>query len=212
MENIKDKYSSISKIVNGYRTFAIIISCICFFLTIFLAIMIYNVSQNKIMVVDGQGDILSASKSSENDVFEIEADNHIRLFYSRFFSYDKTNYKKRVELGLSLAGKSAITLYETLKIKGWYDKILNNDLMIDSYVQNIKFISQDGQLYFQSKGFQKVMRGDITEIRNLDLKGRISKNSSGRVLEINPHGLIIDDIAIINNSVVNNIENDTLKK
>lgn len=204
MEKIKQNYNSINKIVNGYRSFALIISTISFVLATFLAIMIYQVSQNKILVVDGQGDILSASKTSEEAVFQIEADNHIRLFYSRYFSYDKTNYKQRVESGLSLAGKSAITLYETLKLRGWYDKIINNDLMIESYVQNIKFYNQDGQLYFQSKGFQKVIRGNVTELRNLDLKGSISKNSSGRVLEINPHGMIIDNISIIDNSQVNN--------
>ena len=208
MEKIKQNYNSINKIVNGYRSFALIISTISFVLATFLAIMIYQVSQNKILIVDGQGDILSASKTSEEAVFQIEADNHIRLFYSRYFSYDKTNYKQRVESGLSLAGKSAITLYETLKLKGWYDKIINNDLMIESYVQNIKFYNQDGQLYFQSKGFQKVIRGNVTELRNLDLKGSISKNSSGRVLEINPHGMIIDNISIIDNSQVNNLNQE----
>lgn len=204
MENIKNNYNSINKIINGYRSFALITVVISLLLSIFLTFMIYQVSQNKILVVDGQGDILSASKSSEEAVFQIEADNHIRLFYSKFFSYDKTNYKERVESGLYLAGKSAITLYETLKLKGWYDKIINNDLMIESYVQNIKFFKQDGLLYFQAKGYQKVIRGNVTELRNLDLKGSISKNSAGRVMEINPHGLIIDNISIIDNSQVNN--------
>lgn len=203
MEKIKNNYNSINKVVNGYRSFALIVVIISLLLTLFLGAMIFIVSQNKIMVVDGQGDILSASKSSEEGVFQIEADNHIRLFYSRFFSYDKNNYKQRVESGLSLAGKSSITLYETLKIKGWFDKIVNNDLMIESYVQTIKFFNQDGQLKFESKGFQKVIRGDFTEIRNLDLKGTVGKNSSGRVMEINPHGLIIDNISIIDNSVIN---------
>lgn len=203
MEKIKNNYNSINKVVNGYRSFALIISCISLLLGAFLGGLIYQVSQNKILVVDGQGDILSASKSTEEAVFQIEADNHIRLFYSKYFSYDKTNYKARVESGLALSGRSAITLYETLKLKGWYDKIITNDLMIDSYVQNIKFFNQDGQLYFQSKGFQKVIRGDFTELRNLDLKGSISKNSSGRVMETNPHGLIIENISIIDNTVVN---------
>jgi hypothetical protein len=202
MEQIKNNYNSINKVVNGYRSFALIVVTSSLVLVLFLCFMIYQVSNNKLLVVDGQGDILSASKSSEDAVFKIEADNHIRLFYARFFSYDKTNYKQRVELGLALSGKSAITLYETLKAKGWYDKIINNDLMIESYAQTIQFYQQDGKDYFQTKGFQKVIRGDITELRNLDLKGSISKNSSGRVLETNPHGLIIDDIAILDNSVV----------
>jgi hypothetical protein len=202
MEQLKNNYNSISKVVNGYRSFALIVVSSSLVLVLFLCFMIYQVSNNKILVVDGQGDILSASKSSEEAVFKIEADNHIRLFYSRFFSYDKTNYKQRVELGLALSGKSAITLYETLKAKGWYDKIINNDLMIESYVQTIQFYQQDGKDFFQTKGFQKVIRGDITELRNLDLKGSVSKNSSGRVMETNPHGLIINDIAILDNSVV----------
>ena len=156
MEKIKQNYNSINKIVNGYRSFALIISTISFVLATFLAIMIYQVSQNKILVVDGQGDILSASKTSEEAVFQIEADNHIRLFYSRYFSYDKTNYKQRVESGLSLAGKSAITLYETLKLKGWYDKIINNDLMIESYVQNIKFYNISPKNYYLFCNFTNI--------------------------------------------------------
>jgi len=204
MSKIKDNYNSISKIVNGYRIFSVFISLCSFVTIIILGILIYTVSQNKIMVVDGEGDILSASKTTEASVFKIEADNHIRLFYSRFFSYDKTNYKNRVESGLLLSGKSAVNLYETLNIKGWYDKVVNNDLIIESYVQSIQFFEDKKNigLSFNAKGFQKVMRGSFIEIRNLDIKGNISKHPSGRVMEINPHGLIIDNIAVLDNSVV----------
>jgi len=204
MNKIKDNYSSISKIVNGYRAFSVFVSVCSFVTVIILGILIYTVSQNKIMVVDGEGDILFASKTTESSVFKIEADNHIRLFYSRFFSYDKTNYKNRVEAGLSLSGKSALNLYETLNIKGWYDKVINNDLIIEAYVQNIQFFEdkKNTVLSFNAKGFQKVIRGSFVEVRNLDIKGTISKHPSGRVMEINPHGLIIDNIVVLDNSEI----------
>lgn len=214
MEMIKQEYRSINKLVNGYRSFALIVFGVSILVSLFLGLLIYQVSQNGIMVVDGQGDILYASKSSENEVFQIEADNHVRLFYSRFFTYDKVSYKKQTELGLFLAGKSAINLYETYKIKGWYDNVVTNDLKVDSYVQKVQFSNVNNVTQFVAIGFQKITRGDYIETRHLDIKGTINKKSSGRTIEINPHGLEIDNIVLVNNnnfvSTVPNSEPDPL--
>lgn len=204
MEGIKKDYNSINKLVNGYRSFALIVFLVSIITSFFLAGLIYQVSQNGIMVVDGQGDILYASKSSESEVFQIEADNHIRLFYSRFFSYDKETFKKQTELGLFLAGKSALNLYETYKSKGWYDNVVTNDLVISSYVQKIQFSSINNETHFIAVGFQKITRGNYVENRNLNIKGTIDKKNSGRKMETNPHGLEIDNIVIIDNNTITN--------
>lgn len=208
MESIKAHYRTTNKIINSYRFFSIIVVTVSFLVCCFFGYVLYDVSQNNIMVVDGQGDILSASKSSEDELLKIESDNHIRLFYSSFFSYDKSNYKKRCEKGLFLVGKSGQNLYQTYKLKGWYDVVINNDLIIESSVQSIKFDNKENQLLFEAFGVQKITRGNIIETRNLNIKGSISKHPNGRQIEINPHGLLIDNLIILDNSV---IKKDDLK-
>jgi hypothetical protein len=208
---LKKHYNSIYKVMNSYRFFALLIIVGNLCVSCFFGYILYNVTQNNIMVVDGQGDILSASKTSEDNLLKIESDNHIRLFYSRFFSYDKLNYKKRTEQGLHLVGKSGVNLYETYKIKGWFDVVVNNDLIIESNVQTIKFSNFENKILFETTGFQKIKRGDnIAETRNLNIKGSISIHPNGRQIETNPHGLIIEDLVVINNSVVKNEKQENL--
>lgn len=204
MENLKKDYKTISMLVNGYRMFALLAFFCAIGISIFFGIMIYNVSNNNIMVVDGQGDILSASKTTETEMLSIEADNHIRLFYATYFTYDKLNYKKNIEKALFLSGKSALQLYETLQEKSWFDIVVNNDLKIESYAQDIKIEvdpNVSGLLHFKAIGFQKVNRGDQIETRHLDIKGTIQKSPSGRILISNPHGLLLDNLAITNNEI-----------
>ena len=111
--------------------------------------MIYLVSKNNVMAVDKDGDIVSLTRTTEAEIMNIEADNHVRLFYDRFFSYNKSNYKQQVELGLHLAGISGKRLYETYSDKDWYSNVVNNDLLIQSKVmEDIEFLYYNGQLYF----------------------------------------------------------------
>ena len=70
-------------------------------------------------------------------------------------------------------------------------------------MEDIEFLYDNGQLYFYSKGIQKISRGDIVEYRHLDLRGRIHKSTNGRIKKLNPHGMIIDNIVITNNNKMN---------
>jgi hypothetical protein len=151
--------------------------------------------------VDKDGDIVSLTRTTEAEVMTIEADNHVRLFYDRFFSYNKSNYKDQVELGLHLSGLSGKRLYETYTDKDWYSNVVNNDLLVQSKVlEEIEFLYENGHLYFYSKGLQKISRGDIVEYRHLDLRAKIVRNNKGRLKKLNPHGMIIDNIVITNNN------------
>ena len=166
--------------------------------------LIYQVSKNNVMAVDKDGDIVSLTRTTEADMLTIEADNHVRLFYDRFFSYNKSNFKQQVELGLHLSGISGKRLYETYSDKDWYSNVVNNDLLVQSKVLgDIEFSYDNGSLYFYSKGLQKISRGEIVEYRHLDLRAKIIKNNNGRIKKLNPHGMIIDNIVILNNDRMN---------
>ncbi|WP_291960206.1 hypothetical protein [Maribacter sp.] len=200
MEKIIKSYNSIDKVLEKNRKVTLFIISMSFLTCIIMGVLIYRVSKNNVMAVDKDGDIVSLTRTTEAEMLTIEADNHVRLFYDRFFSYNKSNYKQQVELGLHLAGISGKRLYETYNQKQWYSNVVNNDLLIQSKVLgDIEFSYDNGQLYFYSKGLQKISRGEIVEYRHLDLRAKIVKNNNGRIRKLNPHGMIIDNIVILDN-------------
>lgn len=201
MEKIIRSYNSIDRVLDKNRKVTLFIVGMSFATCLIMGVLIYKVSKNNIMAVDKDGDIVSLTRTTESEMLTIEADNHVRLFYDRFFSYNKSNYKNQVELGLHLAGISGKRLYETYADKDWYSNVVNNDLLVQSKViGEIEFLNENGQLYFYSKGLQKISRGEIVEYRHLDLRAKIARNNKGRIKKINPHGMIIDNIVITNNN------------
>lgn len=182
---------------------ALIMAFSGFVTTLIMGFLIYNVSKNNMMAVDKDGDIVSLMRTSEDNVMMVEADNHIRLFYDRFYTYDKSTYEKQVELGLHLTGQSGRVLYETYKAKNWYNKVVNNDLEIESAViGNIRMNMAGSVVLFEAEGLQKTKRGSLIEYRKLNIKGTIYQSKDGRVKSLNPHGMKIDDIVITDNSLM----------
>jgi hypothetical protein len=201
MEKIIKSYNSIDRVLDKNRKVTLFIISMSFATCLIMGFLIYQVSKNNVMAVDKDGDIVSLTRTTEAEVMTIEADNHVRLFYDRFFSYNKSNYKDQVELGLHLSGLSGKRLYETYTDKDWYSNVVNNDLLVQSKVlEEIEFLYENGHLYFYSKGLQKISRGDIVEYRHLDLRAKIVRNNKGRLKKLNPHGMIIDNIVITNNN------------
>lgn len=205
MDKIIQSYNSIDKFLNQQKIITIVLGSLSIIGIIIMSFLLFKMSNKDMYAIDNQGDIVSISKISRSQVFAIESDNHVRLFYSRFFSYDKSNYTKRVEMGLYLGGKSVKNLFETYQSKGWYNSIVNNDIIIESYVPDnglkINVVSNNVS-QFIAKGIQVIKRDHFTEKRHLEIKGMIYAHPDGRQKIRNPHGLIIDDIVILNNNII----------
>lgn len=202
IENIKSKYNTIDKVIEGSVKKSNIISVFSITAVIIMAILLYMNNQKGAYVLDNQGDIAFGSKVNENDLFLVEVDNHLRLFYARFFNYDKSNYKEQLELGLYLGGASVKRLYETLEAKGWYAQMINHDLISTAYIEDIQAkVISNGVADFYVKGIQIIKRGDLEEKRHLDIKGIVKKSPNGRVKLKNPHGMIIDNLVVQDNTV-----------
>lgn len=202
IENIKSKYNTIDKVIEGSVKKSNIISVFSVTAVIIMAILLYMNNQKGAYILDNQGDIAFGSKVNENDLFLIEVDNHLRLFYARFFNYDKSNYKEQLELGLYLGGVSVKRLYETLEAKGWYSQMVNHDLISTAYIEDIQAkVVSNGVAEFYVKGIQIIKRGDLEEKRHLDIRGVVKKSPNGRVKFKNPHGMIIDNLVVQDNTV-----------
>lgn len=202
IENIKSKYNTIDKVIEGSVKKSNIISVFSVTAVIIMAVLLYMNNQRGAYILDNQGDIAFGSKVNENDLFLIEVDNHLRLFYARFFNYDKSNYKEQLELGLYLGGVSVKRLYETLEAKGWYSQMVNHDLISTAYIEDIQAkVVSNGVAEFYVKGIQIIKRGDLEEKRHLDIRGVVKKSPNGRVKFKNPHGMIIDNLVVQDNTV-----------
>lgn len=205
MEKIMKTYNTLERVRAKDFRLALIIGLSGFVTTLVMGGMLYHVSKNNMMAVDKDGDIVSLMRTSEDAVRMIEADNHIRLFYDRFFSYNKSNYEQQVELGLHLCGLGGKLLYEAYRDKNWYNSVVNNDLEVESFVVgDIRMEYINGVLTFQADGMQRITKGKIVEERKLDITGNIFPSKGGRVAKLNPHGLKIDNIVITDNSKVDN--------
>lgn len=202
IENIKSKYNTIDKVIEGSVKKSNIISVFSIVAVVVMAVLLYLNNQKGAYVLDNQGDIAFGSKVNENDLFLIEVDNHLRLFYARFFNYDKSNYKEQLELGLYLGGASVKRLYETLEAKGWYSQMVNHDLISTAYIEDIQTkVVSNNVAEFYVKGVQIIKRGDLEEKRHLDIKGIVEKSPNGRVKFKNPHGMLIDNLVVQDNTV-----------
>ena len=203
----------LGKIINAYssiyRTFdrnvntnkTVVIGA--FILIAFMAFLMYENNQKNMYAVDDQGDIVSMYKINSADAFKIEADNTIRMFYARFFTYDKSNWRQQTERGLFLGGASVKTLYETYLASNWYNAVVNNDLIVSSSVDKIEMqVVGNQKANFIAFGKQTISRYGLQEVRNLTIKGLIFAHPNGRVAQKNPHGLIIDNLVIVDNKVI----------
>ena len=185
------------------RRMTLILSGIALLVILVMGVLVYLISQQDMLAVDKDGDIVSLMRTSADDQFKIEADNHLRLFYSRFFTYEKSTYKNQVQLGLQLGDNSVKSLYETYVSNDWYKIVVNNDLDIESYVVGeIQFERVSDGLRFFCKGRMKITRAHIVEYRHLDLSGTIRRSAQGRVKFKNPHGMKIHGLVLRKNNTI----------
>lgn len=203
MEKVVNAYNSIDKSLSKFRNLTLIISVGSIIACCFMGYLLYEQSSKDMWAVDKQGDIVSLTKINSNEAFKIEADNMIRMFYSRFFTYDKSNYKEQVELGLYLGGESVKRLYETYVANNWFNTIINNDIIVVSTVKDIQLeVTGSNKAVFLVKGEQELIRHNVKELRSLNIKGTVYAHPNGRVVQKNPHGLKIDNVVILENKVI----------
>lgn len=211
MEHLKQKYNRIDNAINKFRwltSFIVLGSLVLCGVVSFLYFSGIQQAGARIYVLDKNGDIASAVESTEEQTVAIEADNHIRMFYGTFFSYDRNNYKEQVNAGLNLVGESGKRLYETYVNKGWYNSIVNNNLVIKSECpsDSITIRTNTYPYMFTAKGTQMVRRYNVVQLRNLHIEGYLGRVS--RKKGINPHGLQIDRLVVIDNSVIKEYQED----
>jgi len=205
MQAINEKLFSIDKVLKKsvfLFYLSILISLIALLISFGYVFYIQKDAMNNIYVLDNEGDINPAYKSNIKDDFKAEADNHIKMFYHTFFTYDPQNVEMNLAKGLELGGKSVKDLYKLYKQKNFYNQIKQKNIIIKSQVDSIKFDLSKKPFFARVYGKQKIISGSHEQERFLNMDCNLYRVS--RVRGKNPHGILIDNVIITNNKLIPN--------
>lgn len=190
LENIAKHFNTSDKANNTLRRTmitVIVICCLSMFALAGALVYIFIESSGNIFVMDKGGNIATAFKKDIEGEKKAEIDNHMRMIYDTFFTYDSNNVKSQTAKGLSLMGEEGRLLNQTYISSGWYNNVIQNNLSSTSYIDSIKIDASKEPYQIQAYGKQRIRRFNIEEVRELDVTG--SLYNVARVIEKNPHGL-----------------------
>lgn len=161
-------------------------------------------NKNVIYILDEKGNALAANKNAmsfETRIFEYE--DHVKDFYSLFYAYDQFSYKRNIENALNLIGDEGKDLYDLDVEQDVYGMLREKNLTLTVSVTNIE-ISPELPISGKITGVQTIRR----------LKGELRRNMVATFTlkdvdrsRLNPHGVIIENWKIIDNTLIDNIEN-----
>ena len=180
---------------------ALIIALLSVLSAIGYSFYIYNQTSNKVFVLDEGGDINPATKTDGFSQLAAEGDNHLRMFYSTFFSYDPVNVETQVAKGIELGGEDVKNLWKVYTQKNWYNKVKQANIIIEAVVDSTFFDFKSTPYRAKVYGRQIRRSGNEESTYSLNMTCDLIKVS--RVKSKNPHGLLIDNIILENEKIDN---------
>ncbi len=161
--------------------------------------------RQKIYVLDNGKSLMLALSQDLSQNRPVEASEHVKRFHELFFtlSPDKSAIESNINRALFLVDKSAFKYYQDLQEKGYYNRIISNNInqaiQIDSVVCNMETYPYKAEVYAR----QRIIRAsNITERSLLTRCELINAVRSDN----NPHGFIMERFEIIENRDLQIIE------
>ena len=161
----------------------------------------------KIYVLDGEKSLMLALSQDVQQNRLAEARSHVKRFHEYFFTLSPTAEAIEHNVGeaLKLSDNSALTLYNAMVEKGYYDKLIaasmSTEIMTDSVVIDAS-----------SYPFKAVYYGKTSLIRSKSVTYRRIITQCELInctrSDDNPHGFILEKLKIINNEDIRTIKRD----
>jgi conjugative transposon TraK protein len=148
--------------------------------------------REKIYVLDEGKSLMLALSQDLSQNRPVEAREHVKRFHELFFtlSPDKSAIESNMERAMQLSDKSAFNYYKDLSEKGYYNRIINGNIIQNIRVDSIScdFDRYSYPVYTYAR--QMIIRqSNITE-RSLITSCRLLNSLRS---ENNPHGFTIED-------------------
>jgi conjugative transposon TraK protein len=184
------------------RTTMIVVVAGCFAVVIYIKYssdrMIAR-EREKIYVLDEGKSLMLALSQDMSENRPAEAKHHVKMFHELFFSLspdnDAINYN--VQRALYLADKSAFKYFNDLKERGYYRRIIANNILQRMQVDSI-------QCDFDVYPYRVMLHAQqvITRSSNITRRSLVSICLLENAVrsDNNPHGFLITNFRIIENS------------
>ncbi|MFA0960297.1 conjugative transposon protein TraK [Roseivirga sp. BDSF3-8] len=151
------------------------------------------------------GKVLEASRSSRRENIPVEARDHVRTFHDLFFGLDpdEESIRERLSRALYLADASAKQHYDNLRESGYYARMVSSNISQTIEADSIRIDTGHYPYRFTYTGTQHITRRTSVTIRRLVTQGTLRHTAR---TDQNPHGLLIEEWATLENHTVNTLK------
>lgn len=165
----------------------------------FFAYQANDAAMARAYVVTSSGTMVANSTYGDPAVRRIEVENHIRLFLNSMYAFDERSYERNIERGLHLIGNDGKIILQDYNESDLYQELVKTNgsisVVIDSIAINTELYPYEALSYAKQEWKTP---GGILET-NLVMAFKlinVDRNDN------NIHGLLIDKVAMLNNSVI----------
>ena len=194
LKNIETSFKQI-------RFFSILFACLCTAIVGYSTWKSYEFAEaqrQRIYVLDEGRSLMLALSQDLSQNRPVEAREHVKRFHELFFtlSPDRAAIESNISRALFLADRSALTYYQNLAERGFYNRIIsgniNQRLVVDSIVGNFDVYPYRMQTFAR----QLIIRESNMTERSLITRNNLINSVRS---DNNPQGFIIENFEIIEN-------------
>ncbi len=195
LKNIESSFKQI-------RLFSIIFLGACAIITGYSVWKSYDFAERqreKIYVLDNGKSLMLALSQDLEQNRPVEAREHIKRFHELFFTLapDKAAIESNIKRALQLADKSAFYHYNDFAEKGYYNRIISGNIIQRIDIEDIECNFDSYPYTITARAKQIITRESNVTERNLTTTCRLMNSVRS---DNNPHGFIIEDFKIVDNS------------
>ncbi len=183
------------------RIIAIVFGILCAGITgysVWRSFSFAEAQRQKIYVLDKGKSLMLALSQDLSQNRPVEAREHVKRFHELFFtlSPDKSAIESNINRALFLVDKSAFKYYQDMQEKGYYNRIVANNInqviQIDSILCNLDTYPYKTSVYAK----QRIIRASNVTERSLVTRSELINSVRS---DNNPHGFTIERFEIIEN-------------
>lgn len=161
--------------------------------------------REKIYVLDGDQSLLMALSRDVNQNRMAEAKSHVKRFHEYFFTVSPEKQAIEYNMGqaLAMADNSASDQYLRLKEEGFYDRAIAAGVTCEVRMDSVVIDDSRYPYLAYAYGKTSVVRSSSVTFRNLETVCELVNCARS---EMNPHGFIVENWRITDNSDLKMIE------
>lgn len=161
--------------------------------------------REKIYVLDQGQSLLMALSHRVADNRMAEAKSHVKRFHEYFFtlSPERDAIESNVQQALFLADNSASEVYMRMKEEGFYERLIASSILCEVQIDSIAIDDSVYPHQVRTYGITSIVRRSNITYRNLETQCSLLHTTR---TDNNPHGFLIENWKIIDNSDIQIIQ------